>query len=134
VLSEYPSFRNAFASFDCAPMAVGAGMPLVKVLGALLIGIFTTMMIQSSSACTGIIIAMGGSGLINIYTAVVLVLGSNIGTTVTAQLAAITANRVGKQAALAHTLFNVIGVVITLFSFAIPWPGEEVPFFFAIVC
>jgi len=133
VLAENPIFRNAFASFDCAPIVAGAGMPMMKVLGALFIGVFTTMIIQSSSACTGIIIAMGGSGLINIYTAVVLVLGSNIGTTVTAQLAAITANRVGKQAALAHTLFNVIGVVLTILSFAVPWPGEEMPFFFAVV-
>jgi Na+/phosphate symporter len=62
---------------------------------------------------------------------VVLVVGSNIGTTVTAQLAAITANRVAKQTALAHTLFNFCGAVIIFVSFAFVSDGE--PVFFRMV-
>ena len=64
-------------------------MPFGALLGAIGIGLAVTMIVQSSSAATGIILALGASGLINLYTAVALVLGSNIGTTVTAQLAAI---------------------------------------------
>ena len=78
-------------------------------------------------------LALAAGGLVNFYTAVPLILGSNIGTTITAQLAAITANRVAKQAALAHTLFNVIGVLIMLVFLYIPWGAERTPLFLAMV-
>lgn len=128
-LSHLESFKSAFLTFQCAP--VNGWIPVGALLGAILIGVAATMIIQSSSACSGIIIALGASGLLDIYTAVALILGSNIGTTITAQLAALTANRVAKQAALAHTLFNVIGVIIICFTFLIPWSGE--PVFFALI-
>ncbi len=130
-LAELPWFMGAFRIFDCAP--VNGVMPFGAVMGAIGIGLLATMIIQSSSACTGIVIALGASGLINLYTAVGLVLGSNIGTTVTAQLAAIPANRVAKQAALAHTLFNVIGVCVVTATFWIPWGSSGVPVFFHAV-
>ena len=122
-------FANAFQSFECAP--VNGMMPIFAVLGAITVGMVATMIIQSSSACTGIIIALGASGLIDIYTAVPLVLGSNIGTTVTAQLAALTTNRVAKQAALANTLSNVIGVTILCLTFLITYDGQ--PVFFGLI-
>ena len=128
-LSKVPAFMNVFQIFECN--AVNGIIPILPMLGAIAVGIIATFIIQSSSACTGIIIALGSSGLLNIYTAVALVLGSNIGTTVTAQLAALTANRVAKQAALAHTLFNVLGVVITMVTFMIPWGNT--PVFFALI-
>ena len=128
-LSQIPAFMKAFQMFECH--AVDGFIPILPMLGAIAVGLFATFLIQSSSACTGIIIALGSSGLINIYTAVALVMGSNIGTTVTAQLAALTANRVAKQAALAHTLFNIIGVVIIMVTFMIPWNGT--PAFFALI-
>ena len=128
-LAQLESFKSAFLTFRCAP--VDGMLPVGALVGAVGIGLIATMIIQSSSACSGIIIALGASGLLDIYTAVALILGSNIGTTVTAQLAAITANRVAKQAALAHTLFNVIGVVVVCCSFLIPW-GDE-PAFFALI-
>ncbi len=130
-LSGHPAFLAAFQWFDCAP--VNGSMPFGAVSGAIAIGLAATLLIQSSSACTGIIIALGAGGLINIYTAVALVLGSNIGTTVTAQLAALAANRVAKQAALAHTLFNVIGVVIVGSTFWLSWGSSGVPVFFRLV-
>ncbi len=71
--------------------------------------------------------------MIDLYTAVALILGSNIGTTVTAQLASIPANRVAKQAALAHTLFNLIGVLICCSTFWIVLPGSSDPVFFRLV-
>jgi len=128
-LAKLPAFMEAFQTFQCAP--VNGYIPIGALLGAILIGLVATMIIQSSSACSGIIIALGASGLLDIYTAVALVMGSNIGTTITAQLAAITANRVAKQAALAHTLFNCIGVIVISCSFLITWSGE--PAFFALI-
>ncbi|MBE6364347.1 MAG: Na/Pi cotransporter family protein [Lentisphaerae bacterium] len=130
-LKEIPRevFANAFQTFECAP--VNGMIPVFALVGAITVGMIATMIIQSSSACTGIIIALGASGLIDIYTAVPLVLGSNIGTTVTAQLAALTTNRVAKQAALANTLSNVIGVTILCLSFLIPVGGR--PAFFTLI-
>ncbi|MBE6358247.1 MAG: Na/Pi cotransporter family protein [Lentisphaerae bacterium] len=122
-------FAKAFQTFECAP--VDGIIPVTALLGAVVAGMVVTMIIQSSSACTGIIIALGASGLIDIYTAVPLVLGSNIGTTVTAQLAALTTNRVAKQAALANTLSNIIGVSILCLTFLIRIDGE--PVFFALI-
>ena len=130
-LSQYQAFKNAFRLFECAPADGSSMIPFFALLGAIAVGLVATLIIQSSSACTGIIIALGASGLIDIYTAVALVLGSNIGTTVTAQLAAITANRVAKQAALAHTLFNVTGVLLIMLTFLIPVKGQ--PVFFTII-
>ena len=130
-LSTSPAFMQAFQWFDCAP--VNGWIPLHALLGAILVGAVATFVIQSSSACSGIIVALGASGVLNLYTAVALVLGSNIGTTVTAQLAAISANRVAKQAALAHTLFNVIGVAVISVTFFIVPSGFEAPLFFEFV-
>ncbi len=132
LIGEFPSFLSFFSSFDCAPPP-GGHMPILALLGAIGIGLVMTMIIQSSSAATGIILALGASGLINLYTAIALVLGSNIGTTITAQLAALTANRVAKQAALAHTLFNFFGVFIIGASFYIQWGDSGVPVFFYFV-
>ena len=132
LIGEFPSFTAFFGTFDCAPPP-GGYMPFAALLGAIGIGMVMTMVIQSSSAATGIILALGASGLINLYTAIALVLGSNIGTTVTAQLAALTANRIAKQAALAHTLFNIFGVFVIGASFYIQWGDSGVPVFFYLV-
>lgn len=128
-LSGNEAFKSVFQIFPCAP--VDGVMPLTGVLGALLVGVIATMVIQSSSACTGIIIALAASGLLDLYTGVVLALGSNIGTTITAQLAAIPANRVAKQAALAHTLFNFLGCFIVCATFWFTW--DNIPVFFCLV-
>lgn len=123
------TFISVFQTFNCAP--VDGMMPIGALIGAIGIGIVATLILQSSSATSGIVIALGASGLLDIYTGVAIVLGSNIGTTVTAQLAAITANRVAKQAATAHTLFNFIGVFLILISFLFKIDG--VPVFFKCV-
>ena len=125
-MSQNPAFMEAFQTFQCAP--VNGIVPIGSLLGAIGIGLVATCIIQSSSACSGIIIALGASGLLDIYTAVALVIGSNIGTTVTAQLAALTANRIAKQAALAHTLFNTIGALLIGLTFYIVIDGESVFF------
>ena len=76
---------------------------------AIVAGTLVTVFVQSSSATVGLTMTLAGSGLIGLQGAVFLVLGDNIGTTITAQLAAIGSNRAAKQAAMAHTLINVIG-------------------------
>lgn len=129
VLATNQHFIDLFRTFDCAP--IGGSVPVMSLLGAISIGVVATIIMQSSSACTGIVLALGASGLVNLYTAVAIVLGSNIGTTITAQLAAIPANRIAKQAALAHTLFNVIGVLVILATFWIDISG--IPVFFKLI-
>ena len=124
VLSHYEPFVRALRSVNCQP--VNGVMPVMPMIGALAIGAFATIAMQSSSACTGVLVALGAANLLDIYTALVLVMGANIGTTVTAQLAAITANRIAKQAALANTLSNTIGALITTATFWITINGEPV--------
>ena len=130
-LSTHPAFMQAFQTFNCEP--INNIIPVGSLLGAIGIGVLATMIMQSSSACSGIVIALGAGGLINIYTAVALILGSNIGTTITAQLASLTANRVAKQAALAHTLFNVIGVILVCSTFWWHIGDSPAPVFFQLV-
>lgn len=130
-LGNFPSFIEIFQKFRCAP--VDGSVPLLPLLGAIGIGVVVTALIQSSLATIGIVIALGSSGLMDLYTAVAIVLGSHIGTTITAQLASIPANRVAKQTAFAHTLFNVLGVLILFPFFWIKWPGSDIPAFFYLV-
>ncbi|MDY6068460.1 MAG: Na/Pi cotransporter family protein [Opitutales bacterium] len=129
-LSDHPAFMSVFQTFQCMPTESGY-IPFFALLGAMGVGLLVTVLMQSSSACSGVIVALGASGLIDIYTATALIFGSNIGSTVTAQLAAIPANRVAKQAAMAHTLFNLLGVLIIVATFYIPISGD--PIFFKIV-
>ena len=129
MLADFPDFRNAFQWFDCRPAAFGGWMPIGAVLGAILIGLVATVLIQSSSAAMGIVLALAAGGLINFWTAVPLLIGTNIGTTITAMLAAITANRVAKQAAVAHTLFNLFGAVLMLVLFYVPYGPQRIPVF-----
>lgn len=75
-----------------------------------LIGTVLTIVVQSSSAAMAITLTMAAAGWIDFPMSVAIVLGENIGTTITAQLAAIGANRNSRRAAMAHTMFNVIGV------------------------
>jgi Na/Pi-cotransporter len=129
-LADHPAFVSAFQRFDCTPGPNGI-IPPGALFGAIGIGLVATMIVQSSSACIGIVIALSAGGIMDLYTAVGVLLGTNIGTTVTAQLAALTTNRVARQAALLHTLFNVIGVLIAVVSFLISWGGE--PAFFHLI-
>lgn len=128
-LQNYPGFVELFKMFNCAP--VDGVVPPLALLGAIGIGVLATCVMQSSSAISGLVIALGASGVFDLYTATALMFGSNIGTTITAQLAAITANRVAKQAALAHTLFNVFGVIIVVATVWFTIDGVPV-FFWAV--
>lgn len=83
------------------------------ILGIICGAIFTAL-VQSSSAATGVIIALTMQDLIPFHSAVPLILGTNIGTSITAILASIGANTAARRAAVAHVLFNVIGVCLAL--------------------
>ena len=82
-----------------------------------LVGTLITMLFQSSSATVGLVIALASSGVVDFYGAAALVLGDNIGTTITAQLSSIGTNVSAKRVARAHMLFNVFGVCIILLIF-----------------
>ena len=79
------------------------------ILGVLA-GMLATMLIQSSSATVGLTMALAATGLIDLRGAICLVLGENIGTTITAQIASIGTNKAARRAAWAHTMFNSAGV------------------------
>jgi phosphate:Na+ symporter len=84
--------------------------PLLGVLA----GTVLTMLVQSSSATVGLTIVMASQGLLTIDSAIPILFGDNIGTTITAVLASVGLNRSARQSALAHVLFKVIGVLLFL--------------------
>ena len=92
-----------FSSFD-----TGSHLTIIIFL---LIGTIITCIVQSSAAVMAITIMLCSSGVLPIYLGIDLVMGENIGTTATANLAALGANSQARRAALAHLVFNVIGVV-----------------------
>lgn len=99
-LRNYPGFVHFIEVFSSNPL-LGIG-----------IGMIMTVLIQSSSATIGILIAMAGQGLIPLEGAIPVLLGDNIGTCITAVLASLRANLTAKRVAAAHVMFNVIGSII----------------------
>jgi phosphate:Na+ symporter len=92
-----------------------ASNPIVGIaLGAL-----ATALVHSSSATVGLVMVLGQAGLIDITTAVAIMLGDNIGTCVTAQLASATGNIHARRTAWAHTFYNLFGILATLAI--LPW-------------
>ena len=87
------------------------------VLLFLLIGTVLTAMVQSSAALMAITMVLCATGAISIYQGIALVMGENIGTTLTANIAAMSANTQARRTAMAHLLFNVFGVIWVLILF-----------------
>jgi len=114
-LQEMPQVQELFISLGHRPSL------------AMLAGMVLTMLIQSSSASIGIMQLLSSGGAFGSNWAAALsasipfVLGSNIGTTITAQIAALQANRNGKRTAWAHTMFNVLGSLIAYPFVALGW-------------
>lgn len=88
-----------------------ASIPMVGIA----LGIVATALVQSSSATVGLVIILGQAGLLNLTSAICIMLGDNIGTCLTAQIASLAGNRNARRTAWAHTLYNVIGVIIAIF-------------------
>ncbi|MBP3212757.1 MAG: Na/Pi cotransporter family protein [Prevotella sp.] len=102
-LAHNESVVNIFASFDTSSYWT--------ILAFLAIGTAITGVVQSSAAVMAITILLCSTGVLPIYLGIALVLGENIGTTMTANLAALGANIQARRAALAHLLFNVFGII-----------------------
>lgn len=83
-------------------------------LMGLVMGAAVTMLVQASAATVALTMAMATQGLVDLPAAVAMILGDNIGTTITAVLASLGGNRAAKQAATAHVMFNVIGALIMM--------------------
>ena len=106
-------------------------MGFFSIILFVFIGTVLTMIVQASSATMAITLIMCANGWISFQLGAALVLGENIGTTITANLAALTGNTQAKRAALAHLVFNVFGVIWVLCAFkpftgAVQWFVETV--------
>jgi phosphate:Na+ symporter len=108
-LASKPAVINFFSSFDSGSY--------LTILLFLLIGSILTVIAQSSAALMAITMVLCSTGAITIFQGIALVMGENIGTTVTANVAALSANTQARRAALAHLLFNVFGVLWILVVF-----------------
>ncbi len=95
---------------------------LPTLLACVVLACLLTVVIQSSSAMLGITITLATTGVIDFHTAVALIIGENIGTTITAQLASIGANTSAVRTARAHAIFNALGAVLVIIIF--PWYVE----------
>ena len=105
-LKDVPAFTDLFIAFKNPVLGVLAGAILTAV-------------IQSSSASVGILQALAVTGSVSYAAAIPIIMGQNIGTTVTAMISSIGTNKNAKRAAVVHLLFNVIGVVVLLTLFCI---------------
>lgn len=108
-LAHNQALASFFGSFD--PSSYGT------ILLFLLIGTVLTCIIQSSAALMAITMVLCSSGILSIYPGIALVMGENIGTTLTANLAALTGNTEARRAAFGHFFFNVFGVCWVLIVF-----------------
>lgn len=108
-LDNNPELVEFFKSFDTGSY--------LTIIAFLLIGTVITCIVQSSAAVMAITILLCSTGVLPIYLGIALVMGENIGTTATANLAALGANTQARRAALAHLMFNVFGVIWVLVFF-----------------
>ena len=120
--SEY--IKDIFSTFSDRPMV------------GVLVGVISTVLLQSSSATIAIVQVLAFNGVMSFEAAIPFILGGNIGTTITAQLAAIGTNLNARRAAMSHTVFNVVGAMIMLVFVYLGWfsafingliPGEITP-------
>ncbi|MFH1576944.1 MAG: Na/Pi cotransporter family protein [Candidatus Margulisiibacteriota bacterium] len=117
-LKDSPEFRQLFVTFSKNPLL------------AVLTGAALTMVIQSSSATVGITMTLAAVGLLDFVTAFAVILGDNIGTTITAQLAALNANVSAKRTAWAHTLFKVFGAAYMFLLLGVQFKGKPIFLYF----
>lgn len=99
-LKEYEPFINMLVNFGRNP-----------ILGVIA-GTLFTMIIQSSSATTSLVIALALQGLVDVPSGIALAFGANIGTCITALLASIGTNVAAKRAAVSHVVFKIVGVIV----------------------
>lgn len=125
-IKDYPQFVAMFHPFQATSY--------LGVIKCAAVGCFLTLLIQSSSVTIGITMVLAIQGLIGFETAAALVLGENIGTTITAILASLGANNNARRAALFHAIFNLLGVfyITILFQPFIGFVKWELNAFFGL--
>jgi phosphate:Na+ symporter len=111
VLKTAPQVEIWIATYCTADTVLARLVPLF-------VGMLFTFVVQSSSAAMAVTMTMAAQGLIDVHTACALALGQNIGTTITANLAAIGTSTVARQTARAHFLFNFLGSIWPIVLFA----------------
>ncbi len=107
IINANPTLRYFFLNY--------ASIPLVGVL----LGMTVTALVHSSAATVGLSIVLGRAGLLDLPAALTIILGDNIGTTLTAQMASLTGTINARRTAWAHTLYNTFGVILVMLAF--PW-------------
>jgi phosphate:Na+ symporter len=108
---------KTYSGFTDLIISIGSGNMWGTIKG-FFVGFLITAIVQSSSATTGILVALAGTGALPIESAFPILLGTNVGTCVTALLSSVSANRTAKRAAMMHLLFNVIGTVVFIIFFS----------------
>ena len=148
-LKDAGSVKSIFDGLSCIPDASGF-IPLMPFIKAIIAGTVLTVIVQSSSASIGLLLTLAGAGLIDVYAGFGILLGTNIGTTITAILASIGSTKTAKRTACAHVVFNIAGTVamialmnvqynsrpvflefISGFTAGDPFAGENLPRFLA---
>ncbi len=115
---------SLFQNLDCTPNESGY-IPPLQFFKAVGVGLIVTLILQSSAATIGLLFVIAGAGLIDPYAAFAILLGDNIGTTITAVLAAIGSGLAARRAACFHVTFNICGVAIMMILNYIAWPGTH---------
>ena len=118
IMGSEEAFKNPLIMDMFTEIFKTIDYPLILIF----VGVVFTALIQSSSAATGVVITMVGTGILSLDLALFIILGANIGTCVTALLASVGANANSKRVALIHFTFNLIGTA--LFT-AIIWIFKE---------
>lgn len=108
IMGSEDAFKNPLIMDMFTEIFKTVNFPLLLIF----VGIIFTALIQSSSAATGVVITMVGTGVLPLDLALFIILGANIGTCITALLACIGANANSKRVALIHFTFNLIGTVL----------------------
>lgn len=148
-LKDAASVKSIFDNLSCVPDASGF-IPLMPFFKAILAGTLLTVIVQSSSASIGLLLALAGAGLLDVYAGFGILLGTNIGTTITAILASIGSTKTAKRTACAHVIFNIAGTAVMIallnvqynsrpiflelvadFTAGDPFTGENLPRFLA---
>ncbi|MFP5470457.1 MAG: Na/Pi cotransporter family protein, partial [Bacteroidia bacterium] len=122
------ALKNSIPELDAESMQFLASLNNYGALSTLifiLIGTLLTIIVQSSSAAMALTLVLCDKGMIQFDMAAAIVLGENIGTTITANLAALIGNVHAKRAAITHSLFNLMGVVWMFFIFTPYLKGIE---------
>lgn len=115
IFSGLDLLNRAFEPLQHAPwFAAGLAAAGSNYVLAVSVAMVLTAFLHSSSAATGVVMALHAQGAVSLETAVALVLGNNIGTCFTALIASLSSSAAGKRVALAHLALNIIGAVIFL--------------------